>query len=631
MELTSLDLSLLMNDLDELENGHVQKVYQRKDELTLEVYVGGEGKKRVIIGPNHVFLSKYKRDNPQKPPGFAMELRKHLGRITSIEQRGFDRILEIESGDTKLICEVYGRGNFVLTKDNKIIGALREEEWADRTIRVGEEYSYPEPTFDPRDTESHVETLGEGEVVRKIASDLSLGGVYAEEICERTGIDKHKAVDDLEEDEKTRLDEEINEVLFGELSPQLYIEDEDPVRASPFELQTYSEYDTQDVESFSEALDTYFYIKEKRKEEKKLNKAYRERKEGLEAQLEQQKRKIQGLEKSSEQNRETAEKIYENYQELEEIKEMVEEALDKYGWKETEKRISESETSVSNRIKGFNEQERFYTVKIDGETVKLKPGDNLEATASRYYDKAKDSESKIKKVKKAKEETEKQLDGLEKEEIDIEDVLEDKTQKRSKKWFEKYRWFYSSEGYLVLCGRDSQTNDMLVKKHMESNDLYFHADFDGAPSVVIKDGQDSGEETRQEAAKASITFSKTWKAGIGSDNVYYVAPDQVSQEPEPGEYLPKGAFIVRGDRNYLRNVKVEAAVGVYEVEEDVYVPVSGPVKAIEENCLEHVEIKPGRSKKSEVAKEIRSRFDDYDIDLDYIIRVLPPGKSSIKS
>jgi len=171
-----------------------------------------------------------------------------------------------------------------------------------------------------------------------------------------------------------------------------------------------------------------------------------------------------------------------------------------------------------------------------------------------------------------------------------------KAKKREKEWFEKYRWFHSSEDFLVLIGRDVQTNDMLVNKHMESNDLYFHADFDGAPSVVIKDGQDASEETKQQAAKASISFAKTWKAGIGSDNVYYVTPDQVSQEPESGEYLPKGAFIIRGDRNYIRNVKIEVAIGPYEIEEDVYVPMAGPVEAIEQNCPGFIEIEPGRTK-----------------------------------
>lgn len=631
MELTSLDLSILMDEFEQLENGHVQKVYQRGQELSLEIYVPGEGKKRLIIGTNHVFLSKYKRDNPTRPPGFAMELRKHLGRITNIRQRGFDRILEIESGNTKLICEIFGRGNFILVKDDKIIGALREEEWADRSTIVGEKYEYPDPAYDPRETEDYIKVLSEGEIVRKLASDLSLGGVYAEEICERTGINKHTEIKEIKEKQKLDLNTEIKQVLKGEISPLIYLKDGKPVRPSPFKLETYQNHETKEFEIFSEALDAYFYIKKKKKKKKKLNEAYNEKKNGLEGQLNQQNRKIEGLEKSSEQNREKAELIYKNYQEIQKLKEMVEKALDKHGWKKTREKIKESETPSSNRIKGFNEQERFFTVKVENKTIKLRPGDNLESIASKYYDKAKESESKIGKVKKAREKTKKELNSLEKEEIDIEDVMEDKTKKRSKKWFEKYRWFYSSEGYLVICGRDAQTNDMLVKKHMEKNDLYFHADFDGAPSVVVKNGQEAGEETIEQAAKAAITFSKTWKAGIGSDNVYYVKPDQVTQEPESGEYLPKGAFIVRGERNYIRNVNVEASVGAYEIEEDVYLPVAGPERAVEKNCSGLVNIKPGRDKKSKVAKEIKSRLGDYNLDLNYLIRVLPPGKSSLKS
>jgi predicted ribosome quality control (RQC) complex YloA/Tae2 family protein len=633
MELTSLDLSILMEDFKELEDGHVQKVYQRKHELTVEVYVGGEGKKRVIIGPNHVFLSKYKRDNPTRPPGFAMELRKHLGKIDSVEQRGFDRILEIKSGDVKLVCEVFGKGNFILVKEGKIIGALRQEDWADRTIAVGEEYVYPEPAPDPREMENYIESLGEGELVRQIASKLSLGGTYAEEICERLGIEKDKHVEELTEKEVEKVNREIENFLYHEIQPRIYKKDEELKRAVPFPLETYSEYDEEEFESFSEALDEFFYRREKRKEERQKKKAYRERKEGLERQLEQQERKIEGLKRSAKENREKAELIYKKYGKLTDIQQMVEDAINKHGWKKTREKLDEVETEASEMIKGLNEQEEFFTVEVDGMSIKLEPEEDLEAIASGYYDKAKASESKIENAKKAKEQTEKQLEELKKEEIDLEEVMEDKTQKREKEWFEKYRWFYSSEGFLVLIGRDVQTNDMLVNKHMESNDLYFHADFDGAPSVVVKDGQESGEETREQAAKAAVSFAKTWKAGIGSDNTYYVTPDKVTQEPESGEYLPKGAFIIRGDRNYIRNVKVEVAIGPYEIEEGLYVPMAGPLEAVKENCSTFVEVEPGRTKKSDIAKDIRSYFkeQDFDLDLDYIVRSLPPGESDIKS
>jgi predicted ribosome quality control (RQC) complex YloA/Tae2 family protein len=628
MELTSLDLSILMEDFKELEEGHVQKVYQRGQELTLEVYIPGDGKERLIVGTSHVFLSKYKRDNPMKPPGFCMELRKHLGKVDRVEQRGFDRILEIASGDVKLVCEIFGKGNFILVKEGKIIGALRQEEWADRTIEVGEKYVYPEPTADPREMDDIFDTMSEGEVVRRLASDLSLGGKYAEEICMRTEIEKTKEVKDLEDDEKERIRIEAENLIENERSPILYSEDGIPQRAAPFPLETYEEMEKEWFERFSKALDEYFYRREKKEEERKKREAYEEQKEGLERQLQQQERKIEGLKRSAEENREKAEIIYENYNTLHKIQKAVEEGVEEHEWSEVREKFEESEDELTDKAKGFNEQEGFVTVEVDGKNIKLTLGEDLEAIASNYYDKAKESESKIENAEKAREDTEEELEELNAESIELEEVMEDKTEKREKKWFEKYRWFYSSEGYLVIAGRDSNTNDMLVKKHMESNDLYFHADFDGAPSVVVKDGQECDEATREEAAKAAVTFAKTWKAGIGADDVYYVDPEQVTENPESGEYLAKGAFVIRGERTYMRNVSVEATVGVHELD-DVRVPMCGPASAVEENCDDYVVLKPGHTKKSEIAKKIRGRLDD-ELDLDYIIRSLPPGKSDIK-
>lgn len=634
MEITSLDLTVLEREFERLEDGFVQKVYQRGNELTIEIYVPGEDKERLIIGPSYAFISKYKRDNPEKPPGFCMELRKKLGRVDSIYQKGFDRVLVLESGDIQLIAEMFGKGNLLLVEDGKIIGALRQDEWDTRDIVVGEQYEFPESENNPLE-ESYLELLEEGEIVRRLAIDLSLGGKYAEEICSRASLDKNTEVNDLDSDQEEKLVDELDKMFDQAENPEpVLYRDELPERAAPFPMKTYSEYDMEEFDLFSSALDEYFYRREKQKKEKKKREKFQEKKQGIERQLQQQEHKIKGLKKSSEENREKAEAIYENYNELLEIKQAVEEGIEKHGWKETEKRLKEAENDLASKVEDLNEQERFFIIGTDGYNFKLKPGEDLEAAASRYYDKAKNSEAKIESAKEALEDTKKQLEELEEEDIEFDEGMEDKKQKRSKEWFEKYRWFYSSEGYLILLGRDAQTNEMLVNKHMDSKDIYLHADFDGAPCVVIKKGQDAGEETLQEAAKAAVTFSKTWKAGIGADDVYYVDPEQVTKNPESGEYLGKGAFVIRGDREYLRNVSVEASIGAYNLEDDIYVPVCGPKESIESHCETVIDLEPGRTKKSEIAKNIQGRIrneEDINLDLDYIIRSLPPGKSSIKN
>ena len=43
-----------------------------------------------------------------------------------------------------------------------------------------------------------------------------------------------------------------------------------------------------------------------------------------------------------------------------------------------------------------------------------------------------------------------------------------------------------SGGHLLIGGRDAKGNDVGVRKHLSSHDLYFHADLHGAPSCSLK-------------------------------------------------------------------------------------------------------------------------------------------------
>ncbi|MCJ7478937.1 MAG: fibronectin-binding domain-containing protein, partial [Candidatus Nanohaloarchaeota archaeon QJJ-7] len=74
-----------------------------------------------------------------------------------------------------------------------------------------------------------------------------------------------------------------------------------------------------------------------------------------------------------------------------------------------------------------------------------------------------------------------------------------------------------------------------------------------------------------------------------------------------------------------------AVVGAYE-REGSYVPMGGPEEAIAEHCDHYVVLKQGREKPSDVAKEVKSHLDEVtgsSLDLDAVVRALPPGKSEI--
>ncbi|HIQ50413.1 MAG TPA: DUF814 domain-containing protein, partial [Nautiliaceae bacterium] len=62
-------------------------------------------------------------------------------------------------------------------------------------------------------------------------------------------------------------------------------------------------------------------------------------------------------------------------------------------------------------------------------------------------------------------EIEKEKEMKEKEEKEIKELL-----KKIKKgeWYEKYRWFFTSKGNLVICGKDQSSNEVIIKKYSKN-------------------------------------------------------------------------------------------------------------------------------------------------------------------
>ena len=101
---------------------------------------------------------------------------------------------------------------------------------------------------------------------------------------------------------------------------------------------------------------------------------------------------------------------------------------------------------------------------------------------------------------------------------------------------------------------------------------------------------------------------------------YWVLPEQVSKTPQSGEFLPKGAFVIRGKRNYYR-CKLELAVGKITVEGTVKI-MGGPVDAVKKRTSEYIVLVPGDMKKSVMSHKLSKAFN---VSTDQIDRALPPG------
>jgi len=107
---------------------------------------------------------------------------------------------------------------------------------------------------------------------------------------------------------------------------------------------------------------------------------------------------------------------------------------------------------------------------------------SVEQNAAVYFEKAKKSRKKLEGAKKALKKIQNRLELL-KEKKDKNSLTEKRTEKtqRKKEWYEKFRWFFSSEGFLCIGGRDATTNDIIIKKHADKNDIVFHTDMAGSP------------------------------------------------------------------------------------------------------------------------------------------------------
>ena len=189
--------------------------------------------------------------------------------------------------------------------------------------------------------------------------------------------------------------------------------------------------------------------------------------------------------------------------------------------------------------------------------------------------------------------------------------------RRKSRWFEKFRWFFTSEGFLVIGGRDATTNELVIKKHTEAGDIVLHTDMAGSPFFVIKsDGRAVGRQSIREAADATASYSRAWKAGLATTSVFYVKPEQVTKQAQTGEYLAKGAFMIQGKTTYVDN-EMRLAVGIKDG-----MIIGGPVSAVKAAAEKLLVVVQGEHKPSDIAKSIQKQLGG---ELDEIIRFLPSG------
>ncbi len=362
-ELASLELVYLVEELQQFCGGKVDRIYHSKDipkELTIAIHKSGIGKQFLrIILPGYVFIDDTKELH-EVPTGFCMMLRKYLEgiRVEAIAIKDFERVLtitfstkvETEIKRYNLIIELFGKGNYIFTDETfSILNVLEVQHWKDRTLDRNEHYEYPKAPFNVlAASESEIikklESSDKQSLVKAIAIECNLGGIYAEELCVTAKVDKDQTIAKTSAKDIVAVSKAIKK-LFGAKIHAYQSEKE----VYPIRLETKPI--TQTFSTFNDAVKFQYGQHYVHASEKKQN----ERQSKIQKIIDDQETQLKDAHAQYEEFQKKGEYIYEHYQELDDIIKTLKHARKEHGWKSVKETLSKS-PKYKKMIKEINEK-----------------------------------------------------------------------------------------------------------------------------------------------------------------------------------------------------------------------------------------------------------------------------------
>jgi len=614
--MSGIDVRAVVAELQEKLPLWIDKVYQF-DPRTLGIRLNGRQHAKyllIIEAGRRAHLVSELPEPPKNPPHFAMLLRKHIsgGKVLAIRQHGLERILIFDIGKHdltyRLIIELYDDGNVVLADGQySIIQPLRHHRFKDRDVVPGVLYtmSGADPTGSEESFCAFL-TTDDRDLVRALAIGCMLGGMYAEYICRKAGIDKNLPARDADPAPLYAAIQALFDRLGLEHAPVISAKSCEPVDLGEGTAG-------QQFSGFSQALDAFYpttkaEIQQHRKEKIPKDELIRRHQEAA-------VRKFDARIAKAER---TVATIYENYQLIADVIATLNKESMTRSWQEIGAILKANPTGIAQKITAVHPDKAAVELDLSV-PVLIHADEGVEQNAGRYYD-------EIKKFRRKKEGA---LAAMAKPLIRKRAVKREIVPQK-KQWYHRFRWFVTSDGIVVLGGKNAGQNEELVKKYMAGGDTFVHADVHGASVVIVKGKTGRMDEVVQFAA----SYSGEWKSGHFSADVYSALPPQVSKTPEHGEFISRGSFIVRGERTWYHNTPLGIAIGL-QLEPQAAV-IGGPVSAIKEHAKACVELRPGQYEPNDVAKKVlrilRGRFPDGEfkglrgiLNTDAVAAFVPPG------
>ena len=629
MTLSGIELRYLVNEISKKTSDYyVSNIYGiTKNDLLFKLHHPKNPDVMLMVSTSGIWISSVRIDQIE-PNKILKRLRNDLLRLklSKIEQIGAERIVYLTfSGFDKeftLVGEFFGDGNIILcNKEMKILALLHSIDVRHRQLRVGLPYTPPpqkginvlqvsKKDFDEIKTSNLA-------VANWVGRTFGLPKRFAEEIFHISKIDPKVKGNTLQDNDVKKIFESmknlIENVVTGNHNP-IIIKNDSSIEISPIKLENVE--NATPVENFIEGLDTVF--------SQSIVDA------GKNIQSSNVDKKIQDLEVRLEEQSKAIKLVKEKSQKISTVAKSLSEMTSKGIMSIEDPSAVTILTKLNSQI---TKEKGISFLKIDDEKIKVDLKASLPSIASILFNEAKKQSSAITSIEKQISKTEKEIEKLKNQSQKVKDSVTF-FEIRKKNWFERYRWFYTTDKFLAIGGRDSSSNSAIIRKHLEKNDKVFHAEIFGSPFFILKNSENATPATINEVANATVCFSRAWREAMYGMSAYWVDPEQVKKAAPSGQYLPKGSFTIDGQRNFVKISSLKLAIGLFKQNESFLI-TCGPLEPIKKNCECYSVIEPSGSESSDVAKKIRTEFIKMkgeiikNISLDEFVRVLPAGESHV--
>lgn len=357
-QLSALEINYLVKELQFLIGSKVDKIFHpEKRQLILQLHKTGIGKNLLKIQVPEYFCITQNKQATERPSQFCIYLRKKFSNsfLESIEQKGFERIIELKfktkEKPISLILEFFSTGNIIIVEEGKITSALEYQILKSRKVQTREEYKYPMKEYDflnliEKDIERLLQETHRSSVVKALAVDLGLGGVFAEEACFNAKVDKDEKPKDVKK--LNELFDALLELLKKKVTP-MKIDDE----IIPFELNS-RKGEKIGLKTLNEAIDGFTKV-EISKEQQLFDKSYLEKLKKVENIIRSQEATVKKLSKKEQESKDKGDLIYANFQTVKEILDLL---------KGGELKEIIQKLKQEKKIKDFNLKEKTITVDV---------------------------------------------------------------------------------------------------------------------------------------------------------------------------------------------------------------------------------------------------------------------------